>query len=150
MATFAQIVSNQSLNVVIGTDVDSALAQHFVAGYDGGHPGTQWTEVPDGTQSGATSNGDGTFTNPPSVPSPPLSLTKLEFVTLCQTAGGMTDANLVSAHTDTNLAAMWIKLDMATSVDRDNAITTAGLAALAGLGYLPNGAAAVVSAWPTA
>lgn len=61
----------------------------------------------------------------------------------------MTDAMLVAARNDANLAAMWIKLEMAMGVERDDADTAAGLAALAALGYLPNGAQAVLDAWPT-
>lgn len=83
-------------------------------------------------------------------PTSPLKLSRLEFVTLCQTSGGMTDANLVSAKADAQLAALWIKLEVAQYVERDNANTQAGLTALAGLGYLPNGANAVTSAWPVA
>lgn len=87
--------------------------------------------------------------SPPPAPQP-VQLTKLQFITLGQTDGGMTDAQLVAARSDENLAAMWIKLEMATSVDRDNADTQAAIGALDLLGYLPNGAAAVLAAWPTA
>jgi len=86
----------------------------------------------------------------PDAPLSPATLTKLEFVTLCQTAGGMTDDMLVAAEGNSALAALWIKLGMATSVERDNSLTGAGLDALAQLSYLPNGKDAVLAAWPQA
>lgn len=101
-----------------------------------------------GAQKGYENQGGGTYA-PPAAPAPePVALTKLQFVSLGQAAGGMTDAQLVAARSDSNLAAMWIKLDLATSVDRDNAITQAALTDLDNFGYLPSGAAAVLAAWP--
>lgn len=81
-------------------------------------------------------------------PLQPGSLTKLQFISLGQKAGGMTDAQLVAARGDANLAAMWIKLELAEQVDRDNADTQTAISALDALGYLPNGAQAVLDAWP--
>lgn len=78
----------------------------------------------------------------------PALLTKLGFVELCQTAGGMTDAKLVEARTDPTFAALWIKLDLAANVNKQHDATLAGLAGLAQAGYLPAGVAAVLSAWP--
>jgi hypothetical protein len=108
--------------------------------------------VPDGTQHGAKDNGDGTYANSPATPVvlSPRTLTRFEFLTLCQDAGGMTDENLVSAKNDALLAAFWIKLDMVSSVEKDHPATDAGLTALEGLGYLPSGKAAVFNSWPTA
>lgn len=79
---------------------------------------------------------------------PPRSLSRMEFVNLAQSAGGMTDEQLVTAHADPLLAALWLKLQLATAVERDDPATRAGLEGMAGLGYLPNGAAAVIEAWP--
>jgi hypothetical protein len=81
-------------------------------------------------------------------PATPRALTKLEFVELAQSAGGMSDAQLVAANADPQLAALWLKLTLAGEVQRDHPATQAGLGALAALGYLPNGAAAVLDAWP--
>ena len=101
-----------------------------------------------GAQKGYEDQGNGTYA-PPAAPAPePVPLTKLQFVSLGQTAGGMTDAQLGAARNDTQLAAMWIKLDLATVVDKDNTDTQAAIAALDALGYLPNGAQAVLDAWP--
>ena len=73
MATFAQIVNGQAINVVIGPTLQDALSC-FVPGYDGGHPGVQWQSVPDGTKSGSKDNGDGTYTSPSAPPVPPKVL----------------------------------------------------------------------------
>lgn len=67
MGTYAQIVGGRAYNVIVGTDVAAAKAKHFVAGFDGGYPGVDWTSVPDGTKSGATDAGGGVFNNPPPV-----------------------------------------------------------------------------------
>lgn len=86
----------------------------------------------------------------PEPPEPePQPLTQIEFITLCQLAGGMTDEMLVASKSDAALAAMWIKFDMAPTITRDAADVQAGIAGLAALGYLPNGAEAVIAAWPS-
>lgn len=87
-----------------------------------------------------------------STPTPPVVyavLTHLEFIELCETVGGTTDAMLVASKSDPLLAAFWIKFDMAQDLRHDDSRTAAGLAALNALGYLPNGAQAVLDAWPT-
>ncbi|MCJ2080757.1 hypothetical protein [Methylobacterium sp. J-090] len=81
---------------------------------------------------------------------PPAVLGKVEFITLVQMAGGMTDDMLVEAHTNPLFAAFWIKMQMASVVQRDYPTTAGGLDALAFAGYLPKGKAAVLAAWPTA
>lgn len=88
---------------------------------------------------------------PPGPPEPtPRALTRVEFVRLCMSAGGMTPEMLVQAKADPALAAMWIMLEMATEVSRDDPEIEPGLTALAQLGYLPDGAQAVLDAWPAA
>ena len=104
----------------------------------------------DGLDKGWVRGAGGEY-EPPAEPDPspqPATLTKLQFITLGQTAGGMTDSQLVAAKGDANLAAMWVKFEMATAVDRDDPNTQAAVAALEQLGYLPNGAQAVLDAWP--
>lgn len=81
---------------------------------------------------------------------PPLVLSKLQFIGLAQMAGGMTDTMLSTAHADPAFGAFWIKFQMAENVTRDDPITAASLGALQMANYLPNGAAAVLKAWPTA
>jgi hypothetical protein len=91
-------------------------------------------------------------TSPPPPPAPPVSLTPLEFVNLVQSAGGMTDAQLVASKNDPNLAALWIKLGLATQIYSTGPLTAAGLAALQASpgNYLTAaGAAAVIAQWPT-
>lgn len=78
----------------------------------------------------------------------PRPLTKLQFVGLCQSAGGMTDEQLVAAHEDARLRALWLKLSLATAVELTDPATTAGLEAMQALGHLPD-AQAVIDAWPT-
>ena len=86
----------------------------------------------------------------PPAPSGPQSLTRLAFIRLCQTAGGMTPEMTVAAYNDVNLQYMWLMFEIATGVERDDTDTQGGLDALAALGYLPNGAQAVIDAWPAA
>ena len=102
----------------------------------------------DGLSKGWVKNEAGEYEAPPSASDDPATLTKLQFITLGQTAGGMTDSQLVAAKGDGSLAAMWVKFEMATAVDRDDPNTQAAVAALEQLGYLPNGAQAVLDAWP--
>jgi hypothetical protein len=80
---------------------------------------------------------------------PPAAIGKVEFIRLVQTAGGMTDAMLVAAHEDVNLKPLWIKFQMASVVEIADPDTQGGLVALEALGYVPNGAAAVLQAWPS-
>lgn len=114
------------------------------------HKGTDtgWVSVLDTNQSGDVKNGS--VYEAPLIPpsSKPKTLTRLQFVRLCQTAGGMTDENLVAARADSNLAALWIKLELAEDVSRNDPDTASGLAALEFLNYLPEGASAVISGWP--
>lgn len=85
----------------------------------------------------------------PEPPEPePRLLTPIEFIGLCQQAGGMTDANLVASKADANLAAMWIKFSLAPSLHKNAPDVQAGIGGLDTLGYLPNGATAVLGAWP--
>ncbi|WP_282091352.1 hypothetical protein [Epibacterium ulvae] len=86
------------------------------------------------------------------LPPQPVSyraLTRIEFVRLCRSAGGMTGAQLVQARETGELKEMWIMLEMAVQVQRGDPEVEPGLAALAALGFLPNGAQAVLDAWPT-
>lgn len=109
-----------------------------------------WIHVADDNVSGAVKNGS-VYDNPSvTVPVVPRTLTRLQFVRLCQSAGGMTDENLVAAKANADLAALWIKLDLAEDVSRDDPDTVSGLAALEALEYLPEGASAVTAGWPTA
>lgn len=78
----------------------------------------------------------------------PALLTKLGFIELCQTAGGMTDAMLVVARNDPAFAALWIKLDLATDVNKGHAATLAGLNGLKAAGYLTKSVKTVLDNWP--
>jgi len=88
------------------------------------------------------------------VPEPPALqprvLGKLEFTSLAQAAGGMTDGMLVAAYKDPRFEAFWIKMQLASEVVRDHPVTTQALRGLEAAGYLPKGAAAVLSSWPVA
>lgn len=95
---------------------------------------------------------DGSSWVAPPVPAPtPKSLTHLEFIEHAQTAGDMTGADLVAAKGDANLAAFWLKFELATSLERDHPTTAQGLAALVATGHLTEaGREAIVELWPTA
>jgi hypothetical protein len=89
------------------------------------------------------------FDAPPPPQKPPRTLTPLEFLGLCETAGGMTDALLVAGHADATLAPLWLKFGYAKEIEKESALTSSGLDALHATGYLPNGKQAVLDAWPT-
>ena len=76
------------------------------------------------------------------------ALSPVGFVRLCMSAGGMTPEQLVRSKADANLAAMWIMFEMATEVARGDPEVAQGLGAMEQLGYLPNGAEAMLEAWP--
>lgn len=78
----------------------------------------------------------------------PAPLSKTQFVKLCQRAGGTSDTMLVQARADEQLSAMWIKIELADRVEKADPDLQEGLQALEALGYLPNGADAVMSSWP--
>jgi len=79
----------------------------------------------------------------------PMLLTKIQFARLVMSAGGMSDAQLVAARNDENLAAFWILIDLASNeVKQDDPDVQRGLQALDALGYLPHGAQAVFDNWP--
>ena len=78
------------------------------------------------------------------------SLTKLQFVRLIKQHGGTTNEQVVAAYRDEQLAFFWLMFELATSVERDDPEISEGLAALEQLGYLPNGAQAVLDGWPMA
>ncbi|SFB92410.1 hypothetical protein SAMN05428997_1037 [Bosea sp. CRIB-10] len=79
----------------------------------------------------------------------PHVLSKMQFIRLVQTAGGVTDALLVQADAEPLLKPFWVKFTMTTEMQRDDVDTQAGLGALAALGLLPNGTQAILDAWPT-
>lgn len=80
----------------------------------------------------------------------PALLTKLGFIELCQTFGGMTDEKLVAARNDPAFAALWVKLDLATDVNKAHSATLAGLNALKAAGYLTKTVKTVLDNWPEA
>jgi hypothetical protein len=93
----------------------------------------------------------GEWVEPEPVPEPepmPQALTKLAFIRLCQSVGGMTSEMTVAAHGDAHLRYMWLMFEIAAEVERDDPDTQGGLDALSALGYLPNGKQSVADAWP--
>jgi hypothetical protein len=105
-----------------------------------------------GVQMGWVSDGQGGYQAPPE-PETPVEYQKLDsaaLITLLETAGGMTQEQVVACHSDPNMAYFWILLQITPYTSRDNPKLPAALTALAALGYLPNGAQAVLDAWPTA
>lgn len=110
-----------------------------------------WTvdEVPANVAHGArVVNGE--WVNPPSVnavPKPKL-LSKLEFKRLCVSAGGMTGEMYVACNENPLFKEFWLDFQLAQEISRDDEDVNQGLVAMASAGYLPNGAAAVIAAWP--
>jgi hypothetical protein len=76
-------------------------------------------------------------------------LTPMELMDLCATAGGMTNELFAQAWQNPQLVTFVGSLQLAKGVERGHPRTEAGLMALEALGYLPDGAQAVLDAWPT-
>lgn len=75
-------------------------------------------------------------------------LTQIEFVRLCLSVGGMTQTMLGQAKADSNLAGLWVILELSQFIERNAPEMAGGLDALVALGYLPNGKQAVLDGWP--
>lgn len=90
------------------------------------------------------------YTNPPPLVVPVVyrDLTEIEFIELCQEAGGMTDDQLVACQSDPQCTALWIKFRAAPLLSRSNAPVQKGLTKLGSLGYLPNGVDIINAMWP--
>jgi len=92
---------------------------------------------------------DGNIYVAPPEPDPVYrAVTQVEFVRLCMGAGGMTTTMLVACKNDENMQAFWIMFGLAKELHKDDPEIEPGLGALAALGYLPNGAQAVLDGWP--
>lgn len=103
-----------------------------------------------GVQIGWISDRQGGYVPPPD-PEPKYALiSRVAFVRLCMSAGGMTPDMLVQAKAAPELAALWIMLDMAQEVRAADPEVPPGLAEIEALGFLPAGAQAVLDAWPMA
>lgn len=95
-----------------------------------------------------------TFSPPPAPSSPPMApmaLTPIQLITLLETAGGMTDAQVAAFAVDATpaIVAIRFKFGLATSMMPTDPAVTAGLAALQAANYLSAaGAAAVAAQWP--
>lgn len=102
--------------------------------------------VSEGVQIGWVKQENGTYAAPP--PPRPVykNLTRLEFVTLCRTAGGMVSP--AAAVNDPDLADFWVIFQLAESIPKDSQDMAYGIAALDAQGHIPNGAQAVMDAWP--
>jgi len=107
----------------------------------------EWVPIPEGVQIGWIRDGD-TYVAPPAPDPVYRAVTQVEFVRLCMGAGGMTTAMLVACKNDADMQAFWIMFDLAKELNKADPEIEPGLAALAALGYLPNGAQAVLDGWP--
>lgn len=162
MSTYAQIVNGQALNVIHGASVEEAKSKHFAPGYDGGNPGVDWELVPDGTQSGAKDNGDGTFTNPPAPStSAPRVLSKTAFqdYAVSQLGGiptGMARlTEIMDATRDSSSGAVrfaFARYEAAVTFEKDNtAALTAIMASDSTVGHITSAErAAILDNWPAA
>ena len=86
--TYAQVYDGRAYNCT--PDPAKAFSPDWILSEE--EAGRSFVEVPDGTQSGAVDNGDGTFTNPPQPEAPPAILSKTAFQDLAFGAlgGGVT------------------------------------------------------------
>lgn len=106
--------------------------------------------VESGVQIGWIADGQGGYTAPPAQEAQPKDLDALGFQLLVQQIAGMSDADVLAAYDDANLRLMWKRLEMATSVPRDAALTVSGLAAMVEFGHITaEQSAAIVAQWPT-
>lgn len=93
---------------------------------------------------------DGSAWSTPTQPAVYKALSKIEFIRLAKSVGGMSGAQHVAASKDANLEEMWLMFNAAEAVEREDPDTLVGLAALEALNYLPNGAESVLDSWPHA
>lgn len=136
---YARVTNNVAVEV-IEQDVYDAMPENGQS---------LFVEVPEQVERKWVLDGD-TWSAPEPVPvvTTPQPLTRVQFVRLCMSAGGMTQQMLVDSKADPQLAALWMIMDMATHLEKDDPEIAPGLTALETLGYLPNGADAVLNAWP--
>lgn len=85
MTTWARLVGNQALDVIVGTDLASELGHRFAPGF---FSTGEFSVVPDGTLSSATTSDGSTFTNPPLAAAVPKVLDKTQFNLMCFAALG--------------------------------------------------------------
>lgn len=134
--------------IIVNNTVHNIVEASSVAVAKAAYPGSTAFEAA-GVDIGWTKQGSNWA--PPQVPSQPRSLTHLEFIDHVQEHGDVSDAGLVSAKADPLLAAFWIKFDIATAFERDNATTQQGLAALVATGHLTEPARqTIIDEWPSA
>ncbi len=154
MATWAQIVGGVARDVCGGDDSGPAI----VPGYD--PHGVGWTRVPDGTQSGATDNGNGTFTNPaaPAPESRILSKTAFQDYAVSQLGGGATGmarfTDIMDATRDSASGAVrfaFARYEAALTFEKANtAALTSIMAADTQTGHLTSAErTAIIDNWPT-
>lgn len=110
MATFAQIVGGEALNICVGDNLIDALAATFSPGFAGA--GVRWQLVPDSTTGGAAvtvdENGNVTGSSnptPPPKPSPPLDKTDFNLLCFAALGGGSTGIAAFQAIIDAATAA---------------------------------------------
>lgn len=83
------------------------------------------------------------------VPKVYRSITRLEFEVHVQTAAGLTDAEFLAALQDPDLALLWHRLSIATSVDRDSDLTQNGLTSMVSAGHLTDAQVTLINdTWP--
>ena len=100
---------------------------------------------------GGTYNPDTqTFSAPPPPAKVPQPISMFGLFELIQAVAGISDATLVAAHNDPNLAALWVKASfMPSSFLTDDDHTAAVFSALVANSYLTtDNVAAIKAAWP--
>lgn len=107
--------------------------------------------VAEGVQIGWVSDGNGGYLPPDPGPVEVVykKLDTAALIDLIESAGGTTPDQVVACHKDPNMGYMWLLLSVTPYTSRDNPKLPYMLSALEAAGYLPNGAQAVLDAWPT-
>lgn len=107
--------------------------------------------VPEGVRIGWISDGEGGYEAPAPIETEVeyQRLDTASLISLMESAGGTTPAMVVDCYNDPAMEYMWILLRVTPYTSKDNPKLPALLSSLESAGYLPNGAQAVLDAWPT-
>lgn len=125
-------------NVIEGDSIEAVQA--LLPGatlFEAGGVGVGWVSAPGGG-----------YGPPPDAEPEYVKLDSAALIHLFETAGGMTPAMVVACKSDPNMEYFWILLQVSPHTSRENQQLPSALSGMEALGYLPDGAQAVLDAWP--